>query len=317
MIRLKKLMVAVSPLGLPIFYTWVIHHYFHEVFGENNLTLGIYSRDIYIPLVIGAIFCLYHMVGNGVNVKLRPHILMLSIGLLFAVIWVLKNYLLLTLKFPHSFLVIALLTSCCALLMLAFFSLIKPSEILSYVNKRNTAAVYSLIALVSLLNYPMILKFLWRHASFLTAKSVCYLYKLFGIGLGLTLTPVSFNLHGGGFGIRIVMGCSGLEGIFFFVFAFSLLQLIGKKGIDFRVMVAYLAGAVFLFLLNTVRISTFYFLGIQFEKMELGRTGKNWIEGAFHNHVGWILYLLGIIIFVRIYRKLEAKGMGRELARTC
>lgn len=310
-------MAAVIPLGLPIFYTWVIHHYFHEVFGENNLSLGIYSRDIYIPLVIGAIFCLYHMVGNGVDVKLRPSIVLFSTVLLLAVIWFLKNYFSLTLRFPHSFLVISLLTSCCALLMLAFFSLIKPSEILAYVNKRNTAAVYSLIALVSLLNYPMILKFLWQYASFLTAKSVCYLYKLFGIDLGLTLTPVSFNLHGGGFGIRIVMGCSGLEGIFFFIFAFSLLQLIGKKGIDVRVVAAYLVGAAFLFILNAVRISTFYFLGIQFEKMELGRAGKNWIESAFHNHLGWILYLLGIIIFVRIYRKIEAKGPCRVLARTC
>lgn len=305
MISPRKAVLAASPLLMPIFCTWIIHHYFHEVFGDNNLTLGIYSRDIYIPLGIGAIFCLYQMIGSGVTVRLRLRAFVAFIGTLTAQILFLKNYIQLSLRFPHEILVVLLLLGCLVVLAFSFLSTIKPSEIMNYIKKRNSAAIYSLIALISLFNYPMILKVFWRQASFLTAKSVYYFYQLFGINLKFSLTPVSFNLSGSGFAIKIIMGCSGLEGIFFFVFAFSLIQLIGKKNIDKNVLLAYGVGSVFLFLLNTLRISSFYFLGIQLEKMAIDRTGKNLIEGAFHNHLGWILYLLGIIIFVRIYRKYE------------
>jgi exosortase/archaeosortase family protein len=314
MIQPKKVILAVTPLGLPILCTGLIHHFFYLTFGENNLTLGIYSRDIYIPLGIGAVFSLYQMVGKGVSVRLRPRIFagFLSLGL--GIILFLKNYFFLITKFSHSFLVATLLSSCVLLLCLAFLSTLKFSEVLSFVRKKNSAATYLLIATISLLNYPLILKFFWREASYLTARSVYYIYKIFGLDLHFRLTPVSFNLTGGGFAIKIIMGCSGLEGIFFFIFGFSLIQCLEKRGFDWKVGLAYGVGSLFLFLLNTFRISLFYFLGIQFEKLYSGRIGKEMIEAAFHNHLGWILYLLGIIIFIRTYRKMENRLLRATVA---
>ena len=305
MIQLKKVGLAALPLVLPAACTLVVHHFFYTAFGENNLTLGIYSRDIYIPLGIGALFSLYQMIEGGISLKMHPKFFAANLILLVGIITLLKNYLNLSLKFPHSILVIGLLGSCLLLLILGFLATLKFSEVLAYIRRKNTAAIYVLIALVSLLNYPLILKYFWKEASRLTALSVYYVYHLFGVDLYTRLTPVSFNLSGGGFAIKIIMGCSGLEGIFFFIFAFSLMQLLGKRGLDWKVAGAYLVGSLFLFFLNTLRISVFYLLGIQFERLSLGRLGKSVIEGDFHNHLGWILYLLGIIIFVIGYRKIE------------
>ncbi len=305
----KKLLSASLPLVLPIVCTALIHHYFFKTFGANNLTLGIYSRDIYIPLGLGAIFSLYHMIGNGVVLRFRLLYFIGTMVLLVGMIALLKNYLGMMLKFPHSTLIGTLLSSCFFILVLSFLTTLKFSDLLAYIRKRNSAALYTLVALGSLLNYPVILNFFWREASYLTAKSVYYVYRLFGVPLHFQLTPVSFNLSGGGFAIKIIMGCSGLEGVFFFVFGFSLLQCLEKRDFDWKVVGAYGVGSVFLFFLNTVRISTFYLLGIHLEKIFEFRKVKGIIEASFHNHLGWILYLLGIIIFVRVYRRVE-KGFS-------
>ncbi len=299
-------------LLLPSFCTFIIHHFFQKTFGENNLTLGIYSRDIYIPLIFGSLFALYHMVGNGVSVRIRTLFFLCYWVFLFLIIIFLKNYLSLSTHYPHDVLVFILLMSCFFVLCLAFLSTIQISEVLRFVNRRNTAAIYSLVALLSLLNYPVILKFFWKQASFCTAKSVYYIYKLFGVNLNILLTPVSFNLSGSGFGIKIIMGCSGLEGIFFFLFAFSLVQLIAKRGINWGVFFAYIGGVVLLFGLNIIRISAFYLVGIYFNKISMGRLGRQLIEGAFHNHLGWLLYIAGIFIFIRGYRKMESHWAVRE-----
>ncbi|MFM8315513.1 MAG: hypothetical protein ACKOA8_14610 [Deltaproteobacteria bacterium] len=298
---------AFIPLSLPIFCTALIHHFFFRTFGENNLTLGIYSRDIYIPLGLGAIFSLSRMLGYGVSLQFRPFFGALTLGLGVLIVVLLHHYWSLASQFSHSFLVVTLLASCVLLLISAFLTTLKFFEILAYIRKENTAALYVLIALASLLNYPMILNFFWKQASFLTAKSVYYVYLLFGVPLHFQLTPVSFNLSGGGFAIKIIMGCSGLEGIFFFIFGFSLIQCLEKKSFDWKVPLAYFVGSVFLFLLNTLRITSFYFLGIQLKRVMASSDVRKVIEAAFHNHFGWILYLVGIIIFMRIYRALEQR----------
>jgi len=296
---------SVLPLVLPIFCTAFVHHLFFKTFGENNLTLGIYSRDIYIPLGLGAVVSFYQMIGNGVGLRFRTRFFVLTLGLLVFVSALLKFYLQLIFKIPHSFLIVTLLGTCFLTLITAFLTTLKFSEVLTYVRKRNSAALYVLIAVTSLLNYPLILKFFWKQASFLTAKSVYYIYLLCGIPLHFQLTPVSFNLSGGGFAVKIIMGCSGLEGIFFFIFGFSLIQCLEKRSFNWRVPVAYLVGSLVLFLLNTFRISSFYFLGIQLKKIMAASQVRQIVEAAFHNHLGWILYLVGIIIFMRVYRRLE------------
>jgi exosortase/archaeosortase family protein len=306
MTKLKKWGMAVCPLLLPILCTAVIHHFFQTTFGENNLTLGIYSRDIYIPLGMGALFSFYRMVGNGVQIYFRTSYFLLTLSLLIGVVVLLRNYLTAISNFSHPFLVVSLLMASIATLMTSFLITLKLSEILAYVRRRNSTALYALIAVTSLLNYPLILKFFWREASYLTAKSVFYVYRLFGVQLKFLFTPVSFNLSGGGFAIRIIMGCSGLEGIFFFIFAFSLIQCLERKSFNFNVAIAYGLGSILLFLLNTVRIASFYLLGIELQKHYETLTAKTVIESVFHNHIGWILYLLGISGFIRAYRKWES-----------
>ncbi|NBX69629.1 MAG: exosortase/archaeosortase family protein [Proteobacteria bacterium] len=305
MIQPKKAALALAPLGFPVLATVIIHHFFHETFGENNLTLGVYSRDIYIPLGLGAWVSFYHLQDNGVSISFRPKMFVSFLALLAAIILFLKNYLFLTSLFSHSCLVITLLMSCVFLLGTGFLCTLRVKELVTFVREKSTAALYALIAVAALLNYPHILKFFWREAAYGTARSVLELYRLFGMNLKFSVTPVSFNLTGEGFAIKIIMGCSGLEGIFFFIFAFSLIQCLHKRDWSWKVFGAYGLGTVFLFLLNTFRISLFYLMGIQFEKMAMGKAGKKVIEAAFHNHLGWILYLVGIIIFVRLYRKWE------------
>jgi len=313
MVNRARWLKALAPLGLPIFCTAIIHRLFFETFGQNNLTLGIYSRDIYIPLAIGAVFCLHRMMGNGVELRFRKAFFVTTLFLGLFVCVLLKSYSHFIFKIPHSILVIVLLSSCFFVLISAFLTTLDFSEILIYARSQTSAVIYLLIAITSLLNYPTILKFFWRQASYLTAKSVYLVYLLFGVPLNFKLTPVSFNLSGGGFAIQIVVGCSGLEGIFFFIFGFSLIQWLEKRDFGWRAGLAYLSGCSLLFLLNTVRITGFYFLGIQLKKFMPSRQVRDLIEVAFHNHFGWILYLVGIIIFMRVYRQFES---GRVLSES-
>ncbi|NBY21124.1 hypothetical protein EBQ74_13020 [bacterium] len=198
MIQPKKAALALAPLGFPVLATVIIHHFFHETFGENNLTLGVYSRDIYIPLGLGAWVSLYHLQDNGVSISFRSNMFVSFLALLAAIILFLKNYLFLTSLFSHSCLVITLLMSCVFLLGAGFLCTLRVKELVTFVRDKSTAALYALIAVAALLNYPHILRFFWREAAYGTARSVLELYRLFGMNLKFSVTPVSFNLTGRG-----------------------------------------------------------------------------------------------------------------------
>ena len=77
-----------------------------------------------------------------------------------------------------------------------------------------------------------------------------------------------------------------------------MLLLFDWKRLSPLVLIAYPLAVGYAFVLNIIRISLFFILGhLISERMDSERAGKL-VLWLFHSNVGWILYLIGIGIFL-------------------
>ena len=120
-----------------------------------------------------------------------------------------------------------------------------------------------------------------------------------------------FTLWNPDFAISMVMGCSGLEGIFFFLFTYCLVKLFGleKENSLGKSFVVCCAGVTLMLVLNILRISFFFALSLFLERHYANNQGKAFCEWAFHANIGWFLYLAGLIVFFRTLTVIRSKGV--------
>ena len=104
------------------------------------------------------------------------------------------------------------------------------------------------------------------------------------------------------FGARIGRGCSGFEGVFFFIFVFCILAMLDWKKFSLRRLSALFASGILLMVaLNILRIALFFALGIWLS-IKLGKSkAAEWFIWTFHSHAGWLLYFVGIGLFLMIF----------------
>jgi exosortase/archaeosortase family protein len=309
---MRKFIAPIIVLTTPIASVAVVHHFFHEVLGPNNLALGIYSRDVYVPLVLGLVFAIYKLVEDGLRVRFQLIPAVASVGLVWGIVSILKNIDGLSSRVSIIMLATLLFVGCVALVVSSFLVTINFRELLEKIRSRGRSSVYLLLALIALFEYPIILQLFWSQASHLTAVCVYHCLKIFGILVIPRFAGWSFNLWNPNLSIEIVMGCSGLEGMFFFVFAFSLVQYLKKRSFTWSVAVPYALGAMFLFVLNVARITAFFMIALAIGRSQFGISSKVFLEQSFHLNLGWILYLIGICLFLYLYHKLERQELPGE-----
>jgi exosortase/archaeosortase family protein len=106
--------------------------------------------------------------------------------------------------------------------------------------------------------------------------------------------------------IAVGNGCSGLEGVFFFIGIWCFVFLFDEELFS-KVFwaVSFFAGLLFMYTLNIIRISLFY--GVTFLVMKIGgqSTGMGTHLIVFHDAIGWCLYAVGLYYF---YKKMASFG---------
>lgn len=107
--------------------------------------------------------------------------------------------------------------------------------------------------------------------------------------------------------LEINTACSGLEGIVFFVTVFSFIMMLDYKLLPTRTIVlGYLTGAFFMWVLNLFRITAFFMFGSWAVEKWGEEKGGEFALSLFHNNVGWILYAVGIgVYFILFYRMID------------
>ena len=168
-------------------------------------------------------------------------------------------------------------------------------------------AVFFLLASSAFALYESFQHHLWSGLSVATIPPVQLLLGWMGVPVQISLRDFSI-LHPR-FHLEIMAPCSGLEGMAFFAYAFSLAQMLGLAGLagGARIAAGYLAGMGWMFALNILRVALLFRIAL-WAGNRWGEAGTSkLVTWGFHSHAGWILYLAGIGLFIGIFS-------GRRLA---
>ncbi len=296
-------------VGIPSVEIFILRAAFRAQLGPGNVSLGSEAVDLVVPGVLGTCLFIWLLTENqSFQYALRVPNLILNLVFLCLLLSLLSinhssigkigyvsyAFMLCTLSF-------SILFSC--------WSVYIPFQPFSSL-MRNSPQLFLafLFCLWLLTGYVHLVYYLWQPIVAITGPAVCFI--LSGIGMGVKCTiGKHFGINHPQFSALISEPCSGMEGIFFFLFTFSIL-LMFEKGTPrpFRMLKYYLLGVLMMFLLNIFRISLFFAAATLAVKYWGRALAHKYFIGAFHNHVGWILYFIGIGLFMNFYSKRISRG---------
>lgn len=269
----------------------------HRALGPNNVYLGFYSRDFYIPLLVGAAIAL-----DALN-REKPLVVgfqKITGALNLALLWTLAlalsywDWVALRLGAPHA--TGALMVSAAGLAWTAFTAWIPFAALLQRLRPLGLRWLLLVGSVGLLAVYPTLLWKAWLWVGPWTGKAVYAVLKLAGAGVTSIDTTHHMRIHHPKLTALIGPGCSGYEGVFFFLFAFSLFLVLEKSKISsIKCAVTLCLGVAFLFALNVLRIAGFFWMAVRG-----GAEGAGFLAWAFHENLGWFLYFFGIYLFFTV-----------------
>ena len=171
----------------------------------------------------------------------------------------------------------------------------------------------AMLATSSSVLYLLLNDLLWKSLSKTTGLVAWLLLRGMGYEVSLFSDASSAGLRSDLFSVQILAPCSGLEGIFFFVFVFSFVLLIDwdlfRKQSQ---LTLYLFGFLFALLLNAVRIALFFSFAARESKVVGKEAAAQFFVRAFHSYSGVLIYLLGVgVILIWLYRR--ASHLSKEI----
>jgi exosortase/archaeosortase family protein len=165
-------------------------------------------------------------------------------------------------------------------------------------------ACVAMVAAGSAFSYYRLIDVLWESMCSWTAQVVFALLRVFDADIYIadSLEGVPRVLISSPwFSINVYIGCSGLEGIFLFMFMLSVLFLSDWEFFkNRRLVLLYAAGIICMFLVNALRIAAFFTVGYWVHRPD----AAEWLEGLqgaplylFHSYVGWVFYVITFLLF--------------------
>jgi len=186
------------------------------------------------------------------------------------------------------------------------FIFIRFDDFCHYAFRQQRLTIIALLAASMSAIYSASDMFLWKQICLSTAMTAHWILDTFGMNVHATIDRHISNfpavsLSSQYFNIQVLQGCSGLEGIFLFLFLLSAIILFDWeffKNIPF--FETYFIGFIYMFLVNTLRIVTLFLIG-----------HLAWMPGAspwmasmrglplqvFHSVLGEIYYFIAFVIF--------------------
>jgi exosortase/archaeosortase family protein len=152
--------------------------------------------------------------------------------------------------------------------------------------------------------FHLSIHYLWRYLSRSVTLIVYGLLKLFGFDM--TYASDGYTLAHPLFSASVGPACSGLEGIFLFLFLFTLILFVDwERYSKKKALAIYLVGMLYMFMLNILRVTVFFIAAIWATQKWGSSQASHLFVWFFHANVGWIFYLIGIIIFFAVLFRLQ------------
>lgn len=294
----KGCSVLFWPVAQLILLRWYLHHGLELRFGFANTT----DFDFLLPVPV-AFFFLFYALDSVKPLTLRLNrwgllTNLVSLGLFIAFN---QNYEAIALISPELvnqiwFGLLALVTFSAACLWL------RPSDYLQ--NPNRLAFIPCLFIGSSLYLYQNAWRWLWLGFGEATSFAIQKIFQYFpSNSIVATFTPEeAVRLDHAALSVRIGRGCGGGDAVFFFVLVFALMILMNpKRAKKIHWMASFAVGLAWMFALNLLRIILLFFVGIALRKHLGVEVGTDLFKLIFHTHVGWLLYVAGIYLYLRIW----------------
>lgn len=171
-----------------------------------------------------------------------------------------------------------------------------------YIVKNNPLRFLVLFPLTLILViYPFLNDLFWVYLCTSTCRIVHKVITL--IGYKDVLLLGDYRIGNDLFKISIYSPCSGLEGISFYISAFSFFLIVSENRLLKPVFVVpgYILGIFSMIVLNVIRITSFFAFGVYISKTSGSFEGAKAAVNLFHSNIGWVLYTIGITAFISLW----------------
>jgi len=158
--------------------------------------------------------------------------------------------------------------------------------------------LFALIAGTATLIYYLVNQQIWP---FFAEQTTAFSFTVLkAMGVNVIPVPDPIILAHPLFSAAIESWSSGLEGMFFFVFIFSLILMFRWRLYStVKIIAIYLAGIIYMFIVNIFRVVVFFIMAMPItQKWGVSETERLFVL-LFDPKFGWILYLLVIGIFFK------------------
>jgi exosortase/archaeosortase family protein len=290
---------AVLSLGafLPVLLeTLLVRRWAHWNFGSDILRLGVHASDVYVPMTLG--FCVFFVLAQIKDpLPIGPRWTTLKGNLSFLVGCLLLSLWLEPMRATLGPDLTSLIFLLCAIgtFLTSFFVLVPFRRVSERVRQQPSRVLYVLLAAQLLVAYPLVLERAWKPMAMWTGQGSYHLLNAVGIWVQKPQLYNSLRLWNPSFSAYMNMGCSGLEGIFFFLSGFVLVNAYEGRPLNLlRTALLCVSGCALMFALNVFRISAFFAGSVLMERHYPDEAGRAFFEWAFHANAGWVFYLAGM-----------------------
>jgi len=183
-------------------------------------------------------------------------------------------------------------------------------------------AICAVLGASAACNYYYFMRTIWTNMRDWTSHAAANILHAAGVPVVAELHPKwqSVILTGPHIHVEVNPGCNGLEGIFLFNFMLSVMLLVDWQ--LFRrcsIVMLYAFGVAYMFLMNALRISVFYSVGLWTWQPGV----PPWVASLrvapmllFHSYIGWTFYLIAFGLFAFImYRTAYYETMSEKMKR--
>jgi exosortase/archaeosortase family protein len=312
---MRPLPIALFILVLPVLETAAIRWAGHRAFGPNVSALGFHFTDIYWPLLLGAFFSICHLKQRKrlpfrfQGLFLMTNIVLFTVtvtGLLFS------DYVWMAVGSSGSALLF--FSGGLATLMTAPLAFLDTRSLLGWAQSNLVRLGLIFMAVVTLASFPYVLQVLWPWMIVPLGESLRFCFQALGFSITRFDIENVIGIHHPLLRVSVGMPCSGLLGIFFFLFAYFLyLGFTDRRAPLRRRVIDGCLGVTLMFLINVFRIVLFFSVAIWINKLSSLQYGKRFFVWAFHENIGWLLYLVGLYWFFRYLGRSDRGPQSSEV----
>lgn len=161
-------------------------------------------------------------------------------------------------------------------------------------------------------------KLLWQYA-FLTPLSliVDLSLNMLGYGVETILRSADFLVSHSTLKVKVAEACGGFQGYILFLVVYSTVLILDGPKLSTRTRLAtFFSGLLFMSFLNAARIVALIGVGIEVGIARGPAAGRRIVKSLFHDNIGWIIYLAGMVLFFGVFywlqKRREERGSGRH-----